>query len=88
MLSFKRFITEQEGYFQVDALVPVGERQTVKRMYGSVDAPSGTNRKQVIGMFISRYTKRVGYWVAYNGTTYNVRWVAPPKIETQQDFGF
>ena len=88
MLSFKQFITEQEGYFQVDALVPVGERQTVKRMYGSVNAPSGTNRKQVIGMFISRYTKRVGYWIAYNGTTYNVRWVAPPKIETQQDFGF
>ena len=70
--------------------MPVGERQTVKREEGFVDAPYDTNRKRVLGAFISRYTKNVGHWVKRNEKSYVVRWVPiePEKKETQQDFGF
>jgi hypothetical protein len=83
-------IENQNGHFKVSALVPVGERQTVKREEGFIDAPYDTNRKRVLGAFISRYTKNVGHWVKRNEKSYVVRWVPiePEKKETQQDFGF
>lgn len=78
------------GYFKVSALVPVGERQTVKREEGIVNAPPETNRMRVLGSFISRYTDQVGLWVKRNERTYVVRWIETPKPkkETQQEFGF
>lgn len=78
------------GYFHVSALVPVGDRQEVKRMDGRVNMPQDTNRTRVLGTFISRYTNNVGLWVKRNERTNVVRWVAPkpPQSETQQEFSF
>lgn len=79
-----------KGYFHVSALVPVGDREEVKRMEGRVDMPENSNRMQVLGAFISRYTRNVGLWVKRNERTYVVRYVAPrpPEGGKQQEFGF
>lgn len=87
-MNFQQFYNN--GYFKVSALVPVGERRSVKREEGIVNAPPDTNRMRVLGSFISRYTDQVGLWVKRNERTYVVRWIETPrpKKETQQEFSF
>lgn len=89
MFSFKQFLLEQQGHFFVSAIVPVND--SPRRMEGEVHVPENTNRNKVLGIFISRYTDKIGLYVFKNRTTSTVRWVKaptlPPKL-TQQEFRF